>query len=93
MVVCRTAKEVLVKVFEEFAERDPTFCERFAKRVSGRTRKYLARSKKDLNDPVELPGGWWIGTHSPNSQKRRWINVACELAGYGSGRNFGFRIP
>ena len=102
MVICRTAKEVLVMVFEEFAKRDPTFCESFAKRMPGRTRKYLARSKKDLYpghpefleyDAVELPGGWWIGTHSSNRQKRRWITVACELAGFKLRRNFDFRVP
>ena len=86
---CKDGKELMSAIFIGFAERDETFCERFAERVFGRRRKYVARSKKDLypdrpdllrNNAVELPGGWWLGTHAANSQKMKLIRAACELA-------------
>ena len=87
---CKNGKELVVKIFSKFAERDPIFCKRFAEQESGRRRNYVARSKEDLypghpehliNDAFELPGGWWIGTHSSNAQKMKWIRKACEVAG------------
>lgn len=45
----RNARDVLVKVFTEFANRDETFLERFATLPKhGRTRRYLARSPNEL---------------------------------------------
>ena len=89
----------LVELFEE---RDGTFCKRFAEREYGRSRKYVARSKRDLypehpelliKDAFELPGGWWIGTHSSNAQKRKWIWAACEVAGIEFDRDIIVRMP
>lgn len=100
---CRTAKEVLTGVFEEFTKRDPTFCERFAiQKPGGHVRQYVARSRQELypnhrgrqeKESFKLPGGWWLGTHTTNRTKREWIALACKLAGYTLGRDFDFTIP
>jgi hypothetical protein len=45
----RSAREVMVKVFEELTERDHTFLKRFAALPKhGRKRRYLSRTKEDL---------------------------------------------
>ena len=86
---CKDGKELMSAIFIGFAERDETFCERFAERIFGRRRKYVARSKEDLypdhpeyliHNAVKLPGGWWLGTHAGNSQKVKLIRAACEVA-------------
>jgi len=49
-VACRNGREVLIGVFEAFAQRDQSFLERFAARPKhGRTRRYLARSPEELH--------------------------------------------
>jgi len=45
----RNARDVLVQVFRGFAERDPSFLERFAALPKhGRKRRYLARTREEL---------------------------------------------
>jgi hypothetical protein len=45
----RSARELLIKVFGEFAERDPSFLERFAALPKhGRKRRYLAHTREEL---------------------------------------------
>ena len=101
-VSCKNGKELLVAIFSEFAERDETFCERFAERVFGRRRKYVARAKEDLypdhpeyliHNAVKLPGGWWLGTHAGNSQKMKLIRAACEVARIKFGREITVYMP
>ena len=99
---CKNGKELVVEIFSKFAERDETFCKRFAERVYGRRRNYVARSKEDLypgrpeflnNHASELPGGWWIGTHSSNAMKLQQIQAACEVAGIEFGRDIIVCMP
>lgn len=87
----RNARDVLVKVFSELADRNPTFLERFATLPKhGRTRRYLARSKDELYpgrpDLVrdfshELRSGWWLGINLSRNAIERIIEMACEVAG------------
>ncbi len=94
--LARNAREVLTKVFGEFADRDPTFLERFATLPKhGRTRRYLARTPNELyperpdlarDFSEELRPGWWLGINLSRAAIRRVIETACEVAGvrYGS---------
>ena len=86
----RSAREVMVKVFDELAERDPTFLERFAALPKhGRKRRYLARNKEDLYpgsphlvvNAYELRPGWWCDPHASRAGIARRIRMACEVAG------------
>jgi hypothetical protein len=80
---------VMVKVFDELAERDPTFLERFAALPKhGRKRRYLARNKEDLYpgsphlvvNAYELRPGWWCDPHASKAGIARRIRMACEVA-------------
>jgi predicted type IV restriction endonuclease len=87
----RNARDVLVKVFAEFADRDPMFLERFATLPKhGRTRRYLAHSKDELYpgrpDLVrdfshELKPGWWLGINLSRNAIERILEMACVVAG------------
>jgi predicted type IV restriction endonuclease len=86
----RNARDVLVQVMELLADRDPTFLERFASRVHGSKRHYLARSKYDLypgrrdlaeNQSRELRSGWWLGVHLSRQGIEKIIEQACSEAG------------
>jgi predicted type IV restriction endonuclease len=87
----RNARDVLVRVFAKFADRDPMFLERFATLPKhGRTRRYLARSRDDLYpgrpDLVrdfshELRAGWWLGINLSRNAIERIVEMACEVAG------------
>jgi hypothetical protein len=85
----RSAREVMVKVFDELAQRDPTFLERFAALPKhGRKRRYLARNKEDLYpgsphlvvNAYELRPGWWCDPHASKAGIARRIRMACEVA-------------
>lgn len=93
---CKTAKDVFVGIFREFAKLDPNFCERYAaKHTGGRKRRELAQRPEDLysadseladSNASELPGGWWIDTHMSNPEKDKRIHRACEVVGIEYGR-------
>ncbi len=90
-----SARDVLVKVFEELAARDKSFLERFAARARhGRTRRYVAREKSelypgrpDLADEYshQLQSGWWIGTNYSRQGITKIIRLASEVAGISFG--------
>ena len=88
----RSAREVLIKVFEEFAERDPSFLERFAALPKhGRKRRYVGRTKEELypssphlmDNAHEVRPGWWIDPHASKAGIETRIKMACEVAGVG----------
>ena len=85
----RSAREVMVKVFDELAKRDPTFLERFAALPKhGRKRRYLARTKEELYpdsphlvvNAYQLRPGWWCDPHASRAGIARRIRMACEVA-------------
>lgn len=92
----RSAREVLIKVFGEFAERDPSFPERFAALPKhGRKRRYLAHSREELypgsphlaSNAYQLRPGWWIDPHASRSGIDRRIKMACDVARVGYGKD------
>lgn len=91
-----SAREVLIKVFGEFAERDHTFLERFAALPKhGRKRRYLARSREELypgsqhlvDYAHEVRPGWWLDPHASRVAIETRIRMACEVAGVGYGKD------
>ena len=97
-----SGKELLTAIFRELARRDPTFCERYAGRFSGKRQRYLARSKEGLfpNAPHladmgadALVSGWWINTHMSSSQKESRVREGCEIAGIRFGEELVARFP
>jgi predicted type IV restriction endonuclease len=92
----RNARDVLIQVFREFAERDPGFLERFAALPKhGRKRRYLARTREELypgsphlvDNAYEVRPGWWIDTHSSRAGIETRIKMACEVAGVRYGKD------
>jgi len=89
-VASRNGREVLIGVFEAFAQRDQSFLERFAARPKhGRTRRYLARAPEELYPGrpdlarehfYRLQSGWYVGTNVSHAQIERIIEMACEVA-------------
>jgi hypothetical protein len=80
----------LVQVFRGFAERDPSFLERFAALPKhGRKRRYLARTREELypgsphlvDNAYEVRPGWWIDTNASRASMETRIKMACEVAG------------
>lgn len=95
------AKEQMVIVLRELANRDPTFLSRCYEnpKFRGRTRRHVSRAVEELfpsrpdlqKDHVEkLPGGWWVGTNLNNRQKEDLIRAAIEVAGLTPGSDVVF---
>jgi predicted type IV restriction endonuclease len=91
-----SAREVLIRVFGEFAERDPSFLERFAALPKhGRKRRYLAPSREELypgsphlaDNAHELRPGWWLDPHASRAGIETRVKMACEVAGVGYGKD------
>ena len=87
--VCNSSVDVLVQMFQQLCESDPTFLERFASRRHGRSRRYIARTTQELspNTPwlgarhcQELLGGWFISTHQNKASITNIVKLACEVA-------------
>lgn len=87
---CRSAKAVLVGVFEELSNLDSTFAERFAALPThGRRRRYLARTAEELypgredlarDHSTRLPSGLYLGTNVSRAAIERIVEMACEVA-------------
>ena len=90
-----SAREVLRRVLITFAEDDPEFLGRFAERKHGRTRRWIARSKNELNPDrpdlaeksVELVQGWWMGTNYSRRRIEKIAKLACEVANVEIGKD------
>ncbi len=92
----RNAMQLVIDVFEQLAARHPEFLECFAALPKhGRKRRYLARRREELYPDrpdlsefaKQLRGGWWIGTNFANREKRRMLEIACEVAGIEFGKD------
>jgi hypothetical protein len=92
----RNARDVMVKVFREFAERDSSFLERFAALPKhGRKRRYLGRTREELypgsqhlvDNAYEIQPGWWIDTNASRASMETRIKMACEVAGIKYGKD------
>lgn len=90
-VASRSGREAMIKLFQEFDQRDDTFLERFAALPKhGRSRRFVARSREALYPGREdlarehshqLRPGWWIGTNYGVRQMNGIIAKACDVAG------------
>lgn len=86
----KSARDVLVKVFEIFSKRDPSFCQRFASLPKhGTKRRFLAktpeeiiphRAKEARKFSYELSNGWWILVHLSRIEIKRILTLACKVA-------------
>ena len=96
-VQARSARDVLVRVFEELADRDPEFLDRFVSLPKhGRNRRYVARSRDELYPgrpdlgsacASEIRPGWYVGTNYGTKQIEKILTMACEVAGLRMGRD------
>ena len=85
------AKDAMVIVLNTLGKQNPEFLERASRHpdVSGRKRKYIARTAEELYPDREdlrefkeaLPGGWFVATNLNNVLKMNIIKVAAEVAG------------
>ena len=79
----------LASLLTKFADRDPQFMERFAKRTVSKTRRLVARNRSELYEKShlidrhskKLENGWWIGTNLSKRRVRGHIETACAEAG------------
>lgn len=94
---CHSAVDVLVKVIEALAERDPLFIEKFiALPRHGTKRRWVARDRYDLypgrpdlaeRHSYHLSTGEWVGTNYNPLIIEKIIATACQVAGLGYGRD------
>jgi len=90
-VSCPNDTEVLVGVMRALGERDSGLYERLAPHLAGKTRRFLSQDRNQiypagssegvLRSVEELPGGWWLGTHSSTHQKNEQLKRIREVAG------------
>jgi hypothetical protein len=91
------AKDAMVTILQELANRDPTFLQRCSQHpdAQGRKRRYIARTPEELYPDREdlremraqLPGGWLVATNINNILKKTLIKLAAEVAGLKFGKD------
>ena len=98
--VFRSGNELLGTLFTMFAKMDPYFCAKYSETYLGRKKKYVARTKEELNPErpdlrtaLPLPGGWWISTYCSNAQKMQRIREACSLLNLEFGKELVVNLP
>jgi len=89
-IEARSARDIMIKIFELLHNEDSSFLERFASRKHGKKRRYLSRDKYELypgrpdlaeHHSVEVVPGWWLGTNYSRRNIQDIINLALEVAG------------
>jgi hypothetical protein len=98
----RSARDVLVSIFEELPRGDASFLERFAALPKhGRTRRFLARTPEELypgrpdlarDHSAQLSSGWWLGTNVSRAAITRIVEMACEVANIRFGRDLSINL-
>ena len=87
--------QVVIEVLTSLSTKDPKFLDRFAGVKHGKKRRYVARRREDLYPDrpdlskyaERLSDEYWIGTNFANREKRRMLEVACEVAGIQFGKD------
>jgi negative regulator of replication initiation len=95
------AIDALLDILRTLAERNPTFVERLAPAVRGRTRNHIAREREDvypgrpdhIEQTTKLASGWWLGTNIANREKMRIIEKACEIEKLKLGHDISITLP
>ena len=93
---CRNAIDVLIKVLEALAARDPLFTEKLiALPRHGSKRRWVARDRYELypgkspefadQHSHQLPSGEWVGTNYGVPMIGQIISAACQVAGVAYG--------
>ena len=85
-----------------FAELDLRFLERLSERSLSKSRRIVARDRKDLylktpglaDDHAEqLADGWWVDTHLNKQGVKRRLEFACEIVGLVFGSDLVLHFP
>jgi len=86
----KSARDVMIKVFQLLNKEDDSFMDRYAARKHGKKRRYISKNKyelypdrEDLADSasVEVVAGWWLGTNYSRTNIQQIIDLAKEVAG------------
>lgn len=99
----RSGRDVLVKVFQALAQRDPAFLDRFVARPRhGRTRRFLATAPEHLfpdnpaqatsSTTAEVKPGYWVLTKLDRKNMTKVCRMAAEEAGVAFGRDLRVRL-
>lgn len=85
----KSAREVMVRLFQLLSEKDSSFLERFASRKHGKKRRYIAKNKDELypgrpdlasDHSVLIEPGWWIGVNYSRHNISQIIELALEVS-------------
>lgn len=95
------ANEALLAILRQMAAREPQFCQTPARKVEGRSRNHIARTREAvyparpdlLQYVIELVPGWFIGTNIANREKLAILKHACHVAGLNPGKDIQIELP
>ena len=81
--------KTLAGVLKEFHNRDSGFMSRFAPQVKGSKWRLVAQSREGLCDDsslakkraYDMENGWWLKKKISTENIRKYIKIACEVAG------------
>jgi hypothetical protein len=83
------ATEAMINILSDLAQYDDDFYPKLARKVRGRTRNHIARSRSEVYpgrpDLVryvkEVGPGWFIGCNIANREKKKILRAACDVMG------------
>ena len=95
------AIEALLDILRTLAAKNPSFLEKLAPAVRGRTRNHISRVREEVYPgkaelveyTTELVSGWWLGTNIANRDKMRIIEKACEVEKLTLGKDISITLP
>ena len=98
--VASDATEAMISILRDLAQYDDDFYPKLAKKVRGRTRNHVARSRSevypgrpDLARYVKEVGpGWFIGCNIANREKSKILRAACEVMGLDFDRDLKIKL-
>ena len=93
--------EALIKILEEFSDRESGFMERFKEETRGKKRPLVARSPNELyvhpnreESSRKLENGWWLltVTRATTKEIEKHIEIACKIGGVKFGTQLKLRF-
>jgi negative modulator of initiation of replication len=90
-LVCRTAVDKFLSILAFVSKKDPKTFATVTVGMGGRSRKYIATTKEELEqsgtsvNPKQIPASpFWVVTNNSTENKKQLIEQALTLLGYGS---------
>lgn len=97
-IAARTAKEAYLHIIGDLSDMEPSLMPRLAEMAKSGSRNHFSLHAENvypgridlMDEVVPLGNGWFAGVNISNSEKSKFLRLACEILGLTFGKDVKF---